>query len=41
LLYQKYGKKSQYHHWNWDMQKISANLEKIVGADIQALLTEN
>ncbi len=24
--------------WNWDIKKISANLEKIVAADIQALL---
>ena len=25
--------------WNWDITKISANLEKIVAADIQALLS--
>ena len=25
--------------WNWNIEKISANLEKIVAADLDALLT--
>ena len=25
--------------WNWDIEKITRNLEKIVGADIEALRT--